>query len=194
MAPETRPEIESSVEVAVSAVMMIAIDVEMKAETAATDIADIAHLRTVIDATETTTAAIAEDDRATTQGKGTDHDLQTPSEGDTQSRNRHLLQSRAALCHRKTINSVAKWRPREANLCPRSRNLTGSPLVCLPRRPTLLRARTLFSNTTNQQKHASLPLKSNGGCMSSRRRISSTLCSCTNVAVGLPAEINTLPI
>ena len=87
---------------------MIVIDVEMKAETAATDIADIAHLRTLIDATETTTAAIAEDDRAITQGKGTDHDLQIPSDAGTQSRNRHLLQSHAAHCLHKMINSVVK--------------------------------------------------------------------------------------
>ena len=88
---------------------MIAIDVETKAETAATDTAEIAQPKTLIaDGIETTTAVIAEEDRATAQGKGTDHDLRIPNDGGTRSRNRHLLQSRAAHYHRKTINSVVK--------------------------------------------------------------------------------------
>jgi hypothetical protein len=176
-------------------VTTIAIGVETKVETAAIDTAETTQLKTLIaDATETTTAVIAGEDRAITQDKGTDHDLQFPNDGGTQSPNRHLLQSRAALCHHKTINSVAKWRPREASLCPRSRNPTGSLPVYLPRKPTLSPVPVLFSNIMSQQKHASLQPKSNGGCMSSKRRISSTLCSCTNVAVGLLVEINTLPI
>ena len=88
---------------------MIAIDVETKAETAATDTAGIAQLKTrIASVTETTTAAIAEGGRATAQGQGSDHDLQIPSDGGTQSRNRHLLQSHAAHYHHKTINSVVK--------------------------------------------------------------------------------------
>jgi hypothetical protein len=89
--------------------MMIAIDVETRAETAATDIAGIAPPKTLIaDVIEMTTAVIAEEDRATAQGKGTDHDLQIPSEGGTQSRNRHLPQSHAVRYHHKTISSAAK--------------------------------------------------------------------------------------
>jgi hypothetical protein len=90
-------------------VTVIAIDVETKAETAATDTAGIAQLKTLTaNVTETTTAPIVEDDRATAQGKGSDHDLQIPSDAGTQSRNRHLLQSHAAHCLHKTINSVVK--------------------------------------------------------------------------------------
>ena len=88
---------------------MIAIDVETKAETAATDTVKIARPKTLIaDGIETTTAFIAEEDRATAQGQGSDHGLQIPSYAGTQSRNRHLLQSHAAHYHHKTINSVVK--------------------------------------------------------------------------------------
>ena len=88
---------------------VIAIDVETKAKTAATDTVAIARLKTRIAvATEMTTVAIAEEDLATAQGKDTDHDPPIPSDEGTQSRNRHLLQSHAVRYPHKTINSVAK--------------------------------------------------------------------------------------
>jgi len=88
---------------------MIATDAETTAETVTAESAEIAQPRILVaGTTETTTTAIAEEDRATAQGKGTDHDLQNPSDEGTQIQNRHLLQSRVALYHHKMINSVAK--------------------------------------------------------------------------------------
>jgi hypothetical protein len=109
MTPETAPETESSVAVAVQAATMIVTDVETRVEAAATDTAGIAQSKVLItDVIEMMAAAIAEDDRATAQGLGADQDLQIPSDGGTQNRSRHLPQSHAVRYHHKTINSVAK--------------------------------------------------------------------------------------
>jgi hypothetical protein len=60
---------------------MVAIDAEMKAETEATGSVETAQMKTLTaSVTGTTTAAIAEDDRETAQGKGTDHDLRIPND------------------------------------------------------------------------------------------------------------------
>lgn len=78
---------------------------EMEEEIVATGTAEIALLRIpTAGATETTTAGIAEEDRATAHSKCIDRGRQDLNDEDTPSQRRHLPRNRVALCHHKTTS------------------------------------------------------------------------------------------